>query len=168
MTLLVAASAQAAVIAHVLLDEAVAVVAADDRIGQVHVIDLGLQLAAVPFGDPAAEDGGDLGRLADAAIGIEQPLAELVESGTAVEHKVVAELGLGEEQAMLTAGVLALGCGEERGEGGEPLLAAGDEIARGSTGRRDPGGVWGAALRVNAFASCRKSMPSSRIRLARQ
>ena len=34
-------------IAHVLFDEAVAVVAADDRIGQMQVLDFGLQLAAI-------------------------------------------------------------------------------------------------------------------------
>lgn len=55
-------------IANVLLDEAVAVVAANHRVGQVHVFDLGLQLASIMLADPAAEDHGDLVGLPDAAI----------------------------------------------------------------------------------------------------
>jgi hypothetical protein len=35
------------VVTHVLLDEAIAIVTADNWVGQVHVFDLGLQLAAV-------------------------------------------------------------------------------------------------------------------------
>ena len=81
-------------IAHVLFDEAVAVVAADDRIGQKQVLDFGLQLVAIELADLAAEDGGDLVRLADGAIGVEEPLAEPVERGAAIEDEVVAELGL--------------------------------------------------------------------------
>ena len=48
MTLLVAAlGAEDQVVTDILLDEAVAVVAADYRVGQVHVFDLGLQLTVV-------------------------------------------------------------------------------------------------------------------------
>ncbi len=61
--------AQHEVIANILLDEAIAVVAADHRVGQVHVFDLGLQLAAIMLADPAAEDRCDLMRLSDRAIG---------------------------------------------------------------------------------------------------
>ena len=122
--------AQDEVIAHVLLDEAVAVMAADHRVGQVHVFDLGLQLAAIALGDLAAEDRGDLVRLADGPVGVEEPLAELVERGAAMEDEVVAELDLGEEQPVLAAGMFSLCCGEERREAGEPLLAAGHQIAR--------------------------------------
>jgi len=105
--------------------------AADHRVGQVHVLDLGLQLAAIALGDLAAEDGGDLVRLADGAIGVEKPLAESVEGGAAMEHEIVAELGLGEEQPMPAAGFFAFRGSEERREAGKPLLAATDEIARG-------------------------------------
>ena len=118
-------------IAHVLLDEAVAVVAADDRIGQMQVLDFGLQLAAIELADLAAKDGGDLVRLADGAIGVEEPLAQLVEAGAAMEDQIVAELGLGEEQPMPATGFFPLRCGEERREAGKPLLAATDKIARG-------------------------------------
>jgi hypothetical protein len=41
------------VVTHVLLDEAIAIVTADNWVGQVHVFDLGLQLAAVLFRDLA-------------------------------------------------------------------------------------------------------------------
>jgi hypothetical protein len=118
-------------IAHVLFDEAVAVVAADDRIGQMQVLDFGLQLAAIELADLAAEDGGDLVRLADGAIGVEEPLAQLVEGGAAMEDQIVAELGLREEQSMPAAGFFPLRCGEERREAGKPLLAATDKIVRG-------------------------------------
>ena len=60
-----------AVVAHVLLDEAILVVATDDRIGQVHVLDHRLELASVPIGDPVAEDNGELVGLADGAVGVE-------------------------------------------------------------------------------------------------
>jgi hypothetical protein len=81
--------------------------AADHRVRQVHVLDLGLKLAVIALGDLAAEDGGDLVRLADGAIGVEKPLAELVERGAAMEHEIVAELGLGKEQPMSAAGLIA-------------------------------------------------------------
>ena len=52
MTLLVVAlGAEDQVVTDILLDEAVAVVAADYRVGQVHVFDLGLQLTVVLPGD---------------------------------------------------------------------------------------------------------------------
>src|SRR6516165_5952048 len=57
------------------LDRAIA----DHRIGQVHVFDLGLQLAAVLFGDLAAEDDSDLVRLADGPVDVEQAFAQFVE-----------------------------------------------------------------------------------------
>src|SRR5271166_5725260 len=103
--------------------------AADHRIGEVHVLDLGLQLAVMELADLAAEDGRDLVWLADGAIGVEEPFAESVEGGAAMEDEIVAELGLGEEQPVMAAGVFSLVGGEERGEAGEPLLAAGDEVA---------------------------------------
>ena len=90
------------------VDEAVAIVAANDRIGEVHVFDHGLQLAAMELGHFAAEDGGDLVWLADGAIGVQEALLEFVESGAAMEHQVVTELSLGEEQPMPTTGLIAL------------------------------------------------------------
>jgi len=71
----------------------------------VHVFDLGLQLAAVLLGDLATEDDGDLVRLADRAVGVAQPLAELVECGAPIKDQVVAEFDLREEPPVLTAGL---------------------------------------------------------------
>jgi hypothetical protein len=85
------------VVAHVVLDKAVVVVSADDRVGQVDVLDLGLQLAAVMLGDFAAEDDGDLVRLTDGAVGVEETLTQLVERGATVKDQVVAVLDLREE-----------------------------------------------------------------------
>ena len=119
------------VIADVLLDEAVSVMAADHRIGQVHVLDLGLQLAAIMLGDLATEDDGDLVRLADGSIGVEQTFAELVQRGAATEDQVVAELDLREEQPVLAARMFSLSCGEEGCEMRQPFLTAGHQIPRG-------------------------------------
>ena len=84
-------------IANVLFDEAVAVMAADHGIWQVHVLDLGLQLAPMMFADPATEDDGDLIGLADCSSGIEQPFPEVVQRRAAAKDEVVAELDLREE-----------------------------------------------------------------------
>ena len=111
-------------IANVLLDEAVAVVAADHRIGQIHVFDLGLQLAPMMFADPAPEDHGDLVGLSDRSIGVEQPLAEIVQRRAAMKDEVVAELDLREEQPMLAARFRSLLCREERRQPRQPFLAA--------------------------------------------
>ena len=72
----------------------------------------------------AAEDDRDLVRLADRAVGVEQTLAQLVERGPPMKDQVVAEFDLREEQPMLAARLLVLSFAEERGEAGEPLLAA--------------------------------------------
>ena len=67
------------VIANVLLDEAVAIVAANHRVWQVHVLDFGLQPAPILLADFATEDHGDLVRLPDCPIGIEQALAKIIQ-----------------------------------------------------------------------------------------
>jgi len=118
-------------VAHVLLDKAVAIMTADHRVGQVHVFDLGLQLTAVLFGDLATEDDGDLVRLADGSVGVEQTFAQFVERGAAAKDQVVAEFDLGEEPPVPTARLLALSFGKERGEAGQPFLAAARQILGG-------------------------------------
>ena len=119
------------VIANVLLDEAIAVVAADHRVGQVHVFDLGLQLAAMVLADLAAEDHGDLVGLSDCPIGVEQSFTEIVQGRAAAEDEVVAVLDLREEQPVLAAGLLPLFCGKEGGKARQPFLAAGQQVPRG-------------------------------------
>ena len=69
----------------------IAIVTADNRVGQVHVFDLGLQLGAVLFHDLAAEDDGDLVWLTDGAVGVEEPLPQFVEGGPPMKDQVVAE-----------------------------------------------------------------------------
>src|SRR5262249_39950000 len=118
-------------IPDVLFDEPVAVVAPDDGVGEIEILDDGLQLAAVAFGDLAAEDHRELAGLADRAVGIQQALAQGVERRPPMEDQVVAILNLGKEQAMAAAGVLPLPDGEERGEARQPLLPAAREIPRG-------------------------------------
>src|SRR6266498_1102519 len=116
-------------IADVLLDEPVAVVAADDRVREVQVLNHRLQLAAVALRDASTEDHGDLVRLPDRAVGIQEPLPQIIEGGPPMEDQVVAVLDLRKEQTMLAAGASSLLVGEEWGEAGEPFLPAAREIA---------------------------------------
>ena len=120
--------AQDEVIADILLDKAVCIMAADHRIGQVHVLDLGLQLAPIVLGDLAAEDDGDLVRLSDGAIGVKQAFAEHVQCGAAMEDEVVAIFDLGEEQAVLAAGLISLFPDKEGGQASQPFLAASHQV----------------------------------------
>ena len=66
--------AEQKVIADVLLDEPLAIVAADDRVGEIQILDHGLQPATIAFRDLTTEDHRDLVRLADGA-GVEQTFA---------------------------------------------------------------------------------------------
>jgi hypothetical protein len=116
------------VIADILFDEAVAVVAADPRVGQVHVFDPSLQLAAMMLADSATEDHADFVGLPDRSVGIEQSLAEAIQYCTTTEDEVVAEFDLREEQPMLTARFISLFCREERHQPRQPFLAAGQEL----------------------------------------
>ena len=90
-------------VANILLDKPVAVMTANDGIRQIEIFDHGLQFAAVVFGDLPAEDGGDLVRLADVPVLIQQPLLHLIESRPAPEHEIIAVLDLCEEEVVLTA-----------------------------------------------------------------
>ena len=62
--------AQAQVIADVLFEGAVCVVSANDGVGQIEVFDHSLKLSLVVLGNLTTEDGGDLARLADGAVGV--------------------------------------------------------------------------------------------------
>ena len=65
-------------IAHLLLDGAVAVIAPDDGIRQGEVFDERLELAPIPLRDRAPEEGGELRRLANRAIRVEESIAERI------------------------------------------------------------------------------------------
>ena len=62
---------QQQVIAHLLFDEAVALMAADHRVGKMDIFDHGLQFAAIWPGDLSAEDDGNFVGLADGSVGIQ-------------------------------------------------------------------------------------------------
>ena len=51
-------------------------------------------------------------------------LAQLIERGPPPKDEVVAVLDLGEEQPMLTAGLLALAFFKKRGQSSQPFLSA--------------------------------------------
>ena len=91
-------------VAHVLLDRAVAVVGPDHRIGQVEIFDARFELAAVPPGDLAAEDGGEFRGLPDGPVRIEEALAQCIQGGATLKDQVVAVFDLREKQPMLTGG----------------------------------------------------------------
>jgi hypothetical protein len=74
------------------------------------------------LGDLATEDHGDLIRLTDCSIGIEQALAKIIQCRAAMEDEVVAIFDLREEQPVLAAGVLAFSCGEERASGAPAIF----------------------------------------------
>ena len=100
-------------------------------LGRLDVFDDGLQLAAILLGHLASEDGGDLIGLADGAVGIQQTFAESIQSRATMEDEVVAVLHLSEKQAMLAPGLSALLVGEERREGSQPLVGAGQQVSAG-------------------------------------
>jgi hypothetical protein len=111
--------------ADILLDEAIAVMTADHGVGQMHVLDDGLQLSPVLSGDLPAEDDGDLVGLANGPVGVQQVFSYPIQRGAAAEDEVVAKFDLGEEQAMLATRFPAFPFGEKWGKCGQPLLTAG-------------------------------------------
>ena len=117
------------VIANLLLDEAMAIVSANDGVGQRQVLQYDVQFSSVTLGDLTAEDKGDLIGLTDGAVGIQQALAQGIEGGTAVEDEGVTILDLGKEETMLTSGLFALTLGEEGGESIEPIASTLQQIA---------------------------------------
>ena len=118
-------------VAHVLLDGAIAVIAADHRIGQVKVFDQRFELPTIAFRDLATEDGREFRGLPNGAIRIEQALTEGVQCRPPAEDQVVRVLDLREEEPMLTARGSSLRRREERGEGPQPLLRTAVDVAGG-------------------------------------
>src|SRR5712691_7996089 len=135
--------AEQQMIADVLFDGAVAVVAADHGIREVEIFDQRFELAAVPLGHLPAEDVREFCGLPNRTVRIEQTLAERVQRGTPVEDHVIRVLDLREEESMLTAGGSSLRRGEERREGPQPLLRTAVDVA----GRPDPAWPGGSTAR---------------------
>ena len=100
--------AQDETIADVLFEEAPAVVAADHRVGQIQILDHGLELTAMTAGDATAEDQRELVGLTDGAIGVEEPLLESIDGGATTEDQIVAVLYLRKKQSVLNVSVLSL------------------------------------------------------------
>jgi hypothetical protein len=150
--------AEQQVISDVLFDGAVAAVAADHRIREVEIFNQRFELAAVPLGYLAAEDGGEFRGLPNRAIRIEQALAERVQRGPPVEDQVVRVLDLREEEPMLTAGRPPLRWREERREGPEPLLGTAVDVVGGqAVGERLQAG--GIAARQEGIGRLPKPHP---------
>ena len=118
-------------VTDVLLGETMAVMAANHRIGKIEIFDDGLQPALVLLGHLAAEDRGDLLRLADGTVHVQQALSELVHGGAPEKDQVVSVFGLGEEEPVLAAGVTSFGGGEEGSERSQPLQTALQQIPGG-------------------------------------
>jgi hypothetical protein len=70
--------------------------AADDRIGQIEIFDHRLEFASITLSDFATEDGRDLVRLANRAIGIQKPLSQRIQRGAPFKDQIVAIFHLGE------------------------------------------------------------------------
>ena len=99
------------------------IVTANDGIGEIEVLELGLQFALVLLGHFPTKDESDFLGLSDGSVHVEQALGELVDSGTAEEDQVVAKFDLREEEPVLAASLAGLLGGEEGSEGGQPLLS---------------------------------------------
>jgi hypothetical protein len=89
--------AEQQVIADILFDEAVSIMAANHGVGEINVFDHGLEFSAVLLGKLAAEDHGDFVGLTDGSIGVEQPFSQSVQGRAPAEDEVIAEFGLGKE-----------------------------------------------------------------------
>jgi len=89
--------AEQQMISDVLFDETVSIMAANHRVGQVHVFDHGLPFSAVVLGYLAAKDPGDFMGLADGPMGVQEPFSPLVQGSAAAEEQVIAPFDLGQE-----------------------------------------------------------------------
>ena len=77
-------------IADVLFKKSVSIMATNYWVRKVNILNDGLKLALVIFGDFATEDHGDFLGLSDGAVGIQQSVAELIQCRSPVKDQVVA------------------------------------------------------------------------------
>ena len=61
-------------IANILLEEAISIMTTNQRLNKIQILDDRLKLSLVVLCDLATEDRGDLVRLADGPVGIQQSL----------------------------------------------------------------------------------------------
>jgi hypothetical protein len=115
-------------VSNILLNKAMAVVAANHWIGKIDILDDRLQFAFVMLSYFAAKDRRDLVWLTDGPVGVEQAFAQLVECHAAMKDQVVAIFHLREEEPMLASSLFAFAVFEKRRETRQPFLPAGQQI----------------------------------------
>src|ERR1700761_2672055 len=115
-------------IAHILFDKAMAIMATDDRIGQPNIFDDGLQFAFIVLGDLAAKDRGNFIGLTNGAIGIQEPGSKLIERCPATKDQIVTIFHLGKEKPVLATGSFTFALFEKWSQTGEPFLSATQKI----------------------------------------
>src|SRR5437867_12710179 len=91
-----------------LLGETVAVMAADDGTGKVHIFDDGLPFAVVILRNRAAENDGEFMGLANGSIGVQQSFPDAIQGRTASKDHVVAILRLRKKQPVINPSRAAL------------------------------------------------------------
>jgi hypothetical protein len=115
-------------VADILFDKAMAVMATDHRIGQIDILDDGLKFAFVLFGNLTAKDDGNFVGLADGAIGIQQPGSELIERRAAMKNQIVTVFDLGKEKTVSATDGLAFALLKEWGKRAQPFLPTAKQI----------------------------------------
>lgn len=113
-------------IADILLEEALAVVAADHRVRQIQILHDGLELAAMKPRDAATEDEGKFVGLTNGAVGVQESLLEGIDGSATMEDEIVAVLYLRKKQPVLNTGVLSFFGSEKGREAGQPFLRSSD------------------------------------------
>ena len=136
-------------IAHVLFDKAVCIVATNHWVRKIKILNNGLKLSLVLLSDLATEDHGNLVGLADRTVSVQQSLAELIQCGPPAKDQVVTIFYLGEEEPMLTAATFAFAFSEEWSQTGQPFLSTAEQIIGGQ-------GICQLLqlLRMTAFQKC--------------
>src|SRR6266545_768859 len=84
-------------VSHILLDESILVMTADNRIGQIQIFNHGLQFSGMISADLTTEDDGQFVGLTDRPVRIHQSLAESIHGSPARKDQVVAKFDLREE-----------------------------------------------------------------------
>ena len=97
---------------------------ADDRIGQIQILDHRLQFSGVMLLNLTAENDGDFVGLSYGAVGVQEPLTEGVDRSTARKDQIVAILDLRKEQPMFDTRLLSFTVCKKWSQLREPFPAA--------------------------------------------
>jgi hypothetical protein len=123
-------------VADVLLNGTALEVAAEDRVAQMVVAELGLEAAAGALLDPPAEQVDDSVRAAAGAVAVEEALAQAVQGGALLAAQVGAVLHLTADQPVAEPLAAALGGGEDRDPLSQPAVGAGHDLLGGERVRQ--------------------------------